>query len=266
MCVGIDDAGHDGLARGVDAGRSGRNRHPASRSNRLDTVTRHHDHAAFDDGAAAGAGHGDDAGADERDLTGGDVAVLREADVHACRLGRRGHLLSAFDECERLRQVAREQFRSQCPVHAPAVGRPVQREAGIARDLGNGIRGAARCNRRRSSGGRQRHDVGAEALLERHPLVVGRRDDLQRIVGLHVHDLVGAVERDAAQYRLLGAPVAQEDARAVTVEERLLAAIGHLPGRAAGGGDDEHAGIGGVGDVAVGIGTCRTVDDRCAIR
>ena len=198
------------------------------RTHRHDAVATDDDGAVVDHVGASCAGHGDDARTDQGDLAGRHVARLREADVHAGGFWRRRNVLSAFDEGERLREVARVQLRTERPVDATAVGRPVQREAGVARHLRDRVRRTARRDGGRTSRGRKRHHVGAEAFLEGHPLVVGRRHDLDRVLGLDVDDLVAAVEGHAAQHGLIAAAIAEEDARAIAVEERLLAVIGDL--------------------------------------
>ena len=86
-----------------------------------------------------GTGHGDDAGADERDLAGRYVARLGESDGNAGGLRRRWHLLSAFDERVRPGQIASEQLGAERPVDTAAVTGPMQRESRVARDLGHRV-------------------------------------------------------------------------------------------------------------------------------
>ena len=74
--VRVDDAGDDRLAGDVDAPRAGRHAHRARRADGDDAVALDDDGAVLDDRRRRGAGHRDEACADERDRAGGHVARL----------------------------------------------------------------------------------------------------------------------------------------------------------------------------------------------
>ena len=112
---------------------------------------------------------------------------------------------------------------------------------------------------------RQRRDVGAPALLERDPPAIGRRHQLEGVLGARVDDLEGVAGGDAGEHRAIAAPLLEVEARAGGVEARVRAFLAHERGRAAGGRHDEDAGLLAVVRPAHVV-AARRRDRRCAGR
>jgi hypothetical protein len=119
------------------------------------------------------AGHRNDPGSLEHDGPGRNVGVCLESDRDALRFRLVRLLQLRVEERERAAEIPREVVGSERPVHAAAVGRPVEIETRITRDACDG-----KCRHRRTqvdgtTRARERGHERVIALGERHPAAVG---------------------------------------------------------------------------------------------
>src|SRR5262245_6108799 len=95
-----------------------------------------------------------------------------------------------------------------------AVARPMQIEAGVARDLVDRKRGAARREIDRTAGPGKRRDEGMPAFGEGDPFAVRRRHDRRGVFRAEMHDFVAAGPRHAGEDESVVAPIAKVDTSA----------------------------------------------------
>src|SRR5690625_3478710 len=92
-----------------------------------------------------------------------------------------------------------EELRSERPVEAPAISRPVEIEARIPRDARDRVRTCIRSDHDWLSSERQGREMYVEPLTDRDVPLVRRGDDRDRIRRGDVHSPVTPIEIDAEE-------------------------------------------------------------------
>src|SRR5690606_7523460 len=144
--------------------------------------------------------------------------------------------------------------------------RPVQVEARITGDAGDGVARLVRPDRDRLAGDRERRDEDAEPLADRDVPLIGRGQDRSRVVRDEVDPAVAAVPVDAEEHGLAALAAVEEDPVAGAVVPGPRAVLRDEDRLAAAGRDAVDAGIPAVIRAAQPIAADPAVDDLGAVR